>query len=49
MGLILAVVLIVLLFGGLPAWNYHSFGYYPSGVIAIVLVMLVLLMLMGRL
>jgi hypothetical protein len=45
MGLILLIVLIVLLLGGLPSWPYsRNWGYGPSGLVGIlVLVLLVLL------
>ena len=33
MGLILLILLILILFGGLPNWNYsRNWGYGPSGV-----------------
>ena len=38
MGLILLIVLIVLLFGGLPNWGYHSYGYGPSGIVGTILI-----------
>lgn len=48
MYLILIVLLVVVLVGGLPAWNYHQLGYGPSGVVGLVLVVLVVLLLLGR-
>jgi hypothetical protein len=48
MNLILLVVLLLLVFGGLPAWGYHSYGWGPSGIGGILLVV-VLLFLSGRL
>jgi len=46
MGLLLVIVLLLLLFGGLPRWNYsRSWGYGPSGLISVVLVVLVCLFL----
>jgi hypothetical protein len=48
--LILAVVLIVALLGSLPTWPHsREWGYYPSGGIGLVLVILLILFLMGRL
>jgi Protein of unknown function (DUF3309) len=47
--LLLVIVLIIVAFGGLPTWGYHQYGYYPSGVLGIILVVLVVLLLMGRL
>jgi hypothetical protein len=49
MGLLLLIVLIVLLFGGLPNWGYHSYGYFPSGFVGVALIVLVVLLLTGRL
>jgi hypothetical protein len=46
MGLILLILLIILLFGGLPNWNYsRNWGYGPSGVVSLLLIVLVFLML----
>lgn len=49
MGLILLVLVLLLLFGGLPAWHWHSYGYYPSSLGAILLIVLLLAFLTGRL
>ena len=49
MGLILLIILIVLLIGALPTWPYSSgWGYYPSGTLGTVLIVLLILVLMGR-
>ncbi|PYJ18160.1 MAG: DUF3309 domain-containing protein [Verrucomicrobia bacterium] len=46
---ILFVILIVLLIGALPTWPYSSgWGYYPSGGLGLVLVILLIFALMGR-
>jgi hypothetical protein len=46
---ILFVILIVLLIGALPTWPYSSgWGYYPSGGLGLVLVVLLIFALMGR-
>ena len=43
---ILLIVLILLLVGALPAWPYsRSWGYYPSGGLGLVVVILVILIL----
>jgi len=48
MGLILLIVLIVLLMGGLPSWNYsRNWGYGPSGGIGLLLVVLLILVVAG--
>jgi hypothetical protein len=47
---ILLVVLILLLLGALPAWPYsRSWGYYPSGGLGLVVVVVLVLLLAGRL
>jgi hypothetical protein len=48
MGFILLIVLVVLLFGGLPNWGYHSYGYAPSGVVGTILIIVLILFLLGR-
>lgn len=46
-GTILLIVLILLLVGALPAWPHsRSWGYYPSGGLGLLLVILIVLMLM---
>jgi len=46
--LILLIVLVVLILGAAPAWPHsRDWGYYPSGGLGMVLVILLLLMLMG--
>jgi hypothetical protein len=50
LGTILLIVLVLLLIGALPAWPYsNSWGYYPSGGLGLVLVVLLLLVVTGRL
>jgi len=49
MSLLLLIVLLVLVFGGLPTWGYHNYGYGPSGVLGIILIVVVILLLTGRL
>lgn len=50
MSLILLIVLVVLLLGALPAWPYsRSWGYYPSGGLGLVVVILLVLLVAGRL
>jgi uncharacterized protein DUF3309 len=47
---VLLVVLILLLVGMLPAWPYSSgFGYYPSGGLGLVLLILIILLVLGKL
>jgi len=50
LGTILIVVVILMLFGALPAWPHsRQWGYGPSGGLTLVLVILIILLLMGRL
>jgi Protein of unknown function (DUF3309) len=49
MHLILLIVLIILLLGAIPAWPYsRNWGYYPSGGLGLILVILLVLVLLGR-
>jgi hypothetical protein len=46
---ILLIILILLLIGAFPAWPYSSgWGYYPSGGIGIILLIVLILVLAGR-
>ncbi|MFY9789897.1 MAG: DUF3309 family protein [Candidatus Sulfotelmatobacter sp.] len=50
MSTILLIVLVLLLVGALPAWPYsRGWGYYPSGGLGLVVVVLLVLLLAGRL
>jgi hypothetical protein len=49
MGLILLIVLILVVFGGLPNLGLHSYGYGPSGIGGVLLLVVVVLLLTGRL
>jgi hypothetical protein len=45
---ILLIVLVLMLLGAAPAWPYsRGWGYYPSGGIGLLLIILVVLMLTG--
>jgi hypothetical protein len=49
MSTILLIILVLLVLGALPTWPYStSWGYYPSGGLGLVLVILLILVLMGR-
>ncbi|HEY1800243.1 MAG TPA: DUF3309 family protein [Terriglobales bacterium] len=46
---ILIVVLVLLLIGALPSWPYSTgWGYYPSGGLGLIVVILLVLVLAGR-
>jgi hypothetical protein len=50
MSTILLVILILLLLGALPLWPYSSsWGYFPSGGLGLILVIVIILALAGRL
>jgi hypothetical protein len=47
---ILLIVLVIVLLGVLPTWPYSSgWGYYPSGVLGLIVVVLLIMALTGRL
>lgn len=49
MSTILLIILILLLIGAVPAWPYsRSWGYYPSGVVGVLLIVLVVMLVTGR-
>jgi len=46
---ILLVLLILTLLGALPTWPYsRSWGYYPSGGLGLIVVVVLVLLLAGR-
>jgi hypothetical protein len=46
---VLLIILILLLIGALPTWPYSSgWGYYPSGGLGLILIIILIVMLMGR-
>jgi hypothetical protein len=50
MMLILTIILLLALLGSLPTWPYsRGWGYYPTGGLSLVLVILLILFLLGRL
>jgi Protein of unknown function (DUF3309) len=49
LGTILLIVLILMLLGALPTWPHsRSWGYYPSGGLGLLVVILIVLLLLGR-
>lgn len=47
-GTVLLIVLLLLLLGALPAWPYsRGWGYYPSGSLGLVLIVIIVLLLTG--
>jgi hypothetical protein len=48
-GTILLIILILILIGALPTYGYsRSWGYGPSGIVGVLVVVLLILLLMGR-
>jgi hypothetical protein len=48
-GTILLIILILILIGALPSWPYsRSWGYYPSGIAGVIVIILIILLVMGR-
>ena len=48
-GTILLILLILFLIGALPTWPHSAnWGYYPSGGLGLIVLILVILLLMGR-
>ena len=49
-GTILLIILILILVGALPSWPHsRNWGYYPSGLVGIVVLILLIMLLTGRL
>lgn len=46
---LLIIILILILIGAIPSWPYsRSWGYGPSGIVGVILVVLLILLFMGR-
>ena len=49
MGTILLVILILILIGAIPNWGYsRGWGYGPSGIVGVLLIVVIILLLTGR-
>ena len=49
MSTILLIILVILLIGALPTWPHSSsWGYYPSGMLGTILIVVLILALLGR-
>ncbi|HEX8131299.1 MAG TPA: DUF3309 domain-containing protein [Pyrinomonadaceae bacterium] len=49
MGMILIVILIILLLGAFPRWPHsRNWGYFPSGTLGIILLIIIILVLLKR-
>ena len=50
MTLIIVIILVLLLVGAVPTWSHsRNWGYGPSGILGVILIVVVILLLMGRL
>lgn len=50
LGALLLIILVLMLIGVLPSWPHsRSWGYFPSGILGFVLIIVIILFLMGRL
>ena len=50
MGLLLIILLVILLVGATPSWRYsRNWGYFPSGFLGLILLVIIVLALTGRL
>jgi Protein of unknown function (DUF3309) len=48
--MLILLIVIILLLGVLPTWPYsRGWGYYPSGGLGLIVIILLILLLMGRL
>jgi hypothetical protein len=46
---LLIIILLIVLLGALPTWPHsRSWGYYPSGGLGVILLIVIVLLLMGR-
>lgn len=48
LGIVVIVVLILLLFGGLPLTGWHNYGWGPSGFFGLLLVIVLVLILLDK-
>jgi Protein of unknown function (DUF3309) len=49
LGTILLIILVLALVGAIPSWPYSSgWGYYPSGGIGLLLLIVIILLVLGR-
>ncbi|HXH10012.1 MAG TPA: DUF3309 family protein [Alphaproteobacteria bacterium] len=46
---LLLIIVIILLIAALPTWPYSAgWGYYPGGIVGLILIVLIILLLLGR-
>jgi hypothetical protein len=50
LGTVLLIILILILIGAIPNWGYsRGWGYGPSGLVGVLLIVVIILLLTGRL
>lgn len=50
MGTILLIILILVVIGALPSWPHsRNWGYAPSGITGLIVILLIIMLLTGRL
>jgi hypothetical protein len=50
MGTILLIILILLLIGAVPSWPYsRGWGYWPGGIVGLLLIIVIIALLLGHL
>ncbi|HTY40919.1 MAG TPA: DUF3309 family protein [Thermoanaerobaculia bacterium] len=50
MGLVLLILLLLLLLGAVPRWSYsRDWGYLPSGLLGVIVLVVLVMLLTGRL
>lgn len=44
---ILVIILVLACLGGLPTWGYapHAYGYWPSGILGLILIVILIVFL----
>ena len=48
-GILVTIILVILVIAALPAWPYSAgWGYYPTGGLGLVLLIVLILALLGR-
>jgi hypothetical protein len=49
MSIFLLIIIILLLIGALPVWPYsREWGYWPGGLVTLILIIVIILVLLGR-
>ena len=49
LGTVLLIILILILVGALPTWGHsRGWGYGPSGIVGVILIVFIILLLLGR-